>query len=88
MRGGFYYPGSVPVSVTYQAYNHSCTSSYIPTAPGYAVMQTAEWKQPRINPPLLVNVSAHTYISHFRHPRRRHAPTFRKMQRDTLNHTK
>ena len=24
-------------------------------------MQTAEWKQPGINPPLLVNVSAHTY---------------------------
>ena len=52
MRGGFYYPVSVPVSVTYQAYNHSCTPSYVPTAPGYAVMQTAEWKQPRINPPL------------------------------------
>ena len=61
MRGDFYFPVSVPVSVTYQAYNHFCTPSYVPTAPGYAVMQTAEWKQPGINPPLLVNVSAHTY---------------------------
>lgn len=89
MRGDFYYPVSVPVSVTYQAYNHSCTPSYVPTAPGYAIMQT-EWKQPRINPPLLVNVSAQLliFLISGTQEQLRHAQTFRRMQRDTLNHTK
>ena len=89
MRGDFYYPVSVPVSVTYQAYNHSCTPSYVPTAPGYAIMQT-EWKQPRINPPLLVNVSAQLliFLISGTQEQLRHARTFRRVQRDTLNHTK
>ena len=50
-------------------------------------MQTAEWKQPGINPPLLVNVSAHTYSPQGTQEEV-HAPTFRRMQRDSLNHTK
>ena len=53
-------------------------------------MQTAEWKQPRINPPLLVNVSAQLliFLISGTQEQLRHAQTFRRMQRDTLNHTK